>query len=122
MAGVGVWKQDGSAHLVPPCSPEVTVGPTGAEPVEPAPILPLSGGSAIGLLLAGPVGVVGCPEVWASPSSGARGTSCPSAPSTDRRPLGPHGTQSSLGSKTAARPTASSQGASGSFQKDDIGP
>ncbi|XP_005596748.1 immunoglobulin superfamily member 23 [Equus caballus] len=38
---------------------EVTVGPTGTEPVEPAPILPLSGGLAIGLLLAGPVEVVG---------------------------------------------------------------
>lgn len=47
MAGVGVWKEDGSAHLAPPCSPEVTVGPTGAEPVEQAPILPLSGGSIL---------------------------------------------------------------------------
>lgn len=95
-----------SPFLVPP---EEKVDPTEAEPIEPDPVLSLSGGAAISLLVAGNVGaamliggisftiVQSLKYVLSSPLS------------TARRPLGPHEPQSSLCSKTEAQSVASSQ-------------
>lgn len=54
--GVGLWREDGSSSLAPSWSPEDNVDPTDAEPIEPDPVLSVSGGGAIALLLAGNVG------------------------------------------------------------------
>ena len=54
----GVWRKKGSSSLTPSWSPEDNVDPTDAEPIEPDPVLSVSGGAAIGLLLAGNIGAV----------------------------------------------------------------
>lgn len=51
-----MWRKDGSSSLTPSWSPEDNVEPTDAEPIEPDPVLSVTGGAAVTLLVASNVG------------------------------------------------------------------
>lgn len=98
-------RADGSSNLTPPWSPEPITQPTEAEPMEPDPTLSLSGGSAIGLLVAGILGagtLIG--SVCFTIIQSLRYLH-PSPLSTGQHPLNPHETQSWLNKETEMKPT-----------------